>query len=134
METPGYYQQSCYELLEFTADYEMSWISGEEGLHFTDAGDFYEAEFDMWQVEYREGMDPAILPLAGPLDCPAGAHAALWGEGDLDRCVPCPAATPDTIPPSGPRRQVCDSFLDLSGPARPRSLHEGSRAIAMPSR
>lgn len=72
VETPGYYQQSCYELLEFTADYEMSWISGEEGLHFTDAGDFYEAEFDMWQVEYREGMQiwgwldrPAVLPGEG---------------------------------------------------------------------
>jgi hypothetical protein len=72
VETPGFYQQSCYDLLEITSDYEMSWISGEEGLHFEDAGDYYEADFDLWQVEYREGMQiwgwldrPSVLPGTG---------------------------------------------------------------------
>ncbi len=72
VETPGYYQQSCYELFELTADYELSWISGEDGLDFVDEGDYYEAEFNMWQVEYREGMQlwgwvdkPTINPQEG---------------------------------------------------------------------
>ena len=72
VETPGYFQQSCYDLFEITADYEMSWISGDEGLHFTDEGDFYEAEFNMWQVEYRKDMQiwgwldkPTIDPQQG---------------------------------------------------------------------
>ena len=57
VESADFYRDYCYDLFEVTADYEVSFVSGEEGLDFVenDDGDF-EAEFNMWQVTYFEGM------------------------------------------------------------------------------
>ncbi|MCB9795513.1 MAG: hypothetical protein H6741_22635 [Alphaproteobacteria bacterium] len=61
-----YYRSYCYDLFEYTADYEMDFISGyaedEDGnltalTSFTENADGdFEASFDMWQVTYYQGM------------------------------------------------------------------------------
>lgn len=58
IESADYYQAYCYELFDYTADFELDFISGEDGLDFTLSADgqYFEAQFDMWQVEYHEGM------------------------------------------------------------------------------
>ncbi len=53
-----YFRSYCYELFEYTADYEMEWISGESGLDFTlsDDSQYFEADFDLWMVQHYESM------------------------------------------------------------------------------
>ncbi len=63
VDSPDYFRSYCYELLNFTDDFELSFIAcpdgreGCNGLHFeqNDDGDF-EAEFDLWQVNYQPNM------------------------------------------------------------------------------
>lgn len=58
IESSDYYRAYCYELFDYTADFELDFISGEDGLDFklSDDGQYFEAEFDMWQVEYHPNM------------------------------------------------------------------------------
>ena len=69
VDSPEYFRSYCYELFEYTADYELAFISEtdrdqdgqisteEMTLDFTEnaEGDF-EAEFDLWQVTYYPEM------------------------------------------------------------------------------
>lgn len=57
VENADYFREYCYDLFEVTADYEMAFLSGDDGLDFSEnsEGDF-EAEFDMWQVTYKQDM------------------------------------------------------------------------------
>ncbi len=57
VESSDFYRDYCYDLFEVTADYEISWVSGADGLDFVvnDDGDF-EAQYNLWQVTYFEGM------------------------------------------------------------------------------
>ena len=53
-----YFRQYCYELFEVTADYELAFISGEDGLHFVENSDGdFEADFDIYQIDYHQGME-----------------------------------------------------------------------------
>ncbi len=63
VDNPDYFRSYCYELLNFTDDFELSFIScpdgreGCNGLHFEENADGdFEAEFDLWQVNYQAGM------------------------------------------------------------------------------
>lgn len=58
IESADYYRAYCYELFDYTADFEMDFLSGEDGLDFKLSADglYFEAEFDMWQVEFHPGM------------------------------------------------------------------------------
>ncbi|MED5374722.1 MAG: hypothetical protein VX899_27130 [Myxococcota bacterium] len=74
VDSAGYFQTVCYDLFEITADYEMEWISevtyeGEkiDRLDFVENADGdFEAEFNMWRVNYRQGMQ-----LWGWMDAPS---------------------------------------------------------------
>jgi hypothetical protein len=64
VESAAYFQSYCYELFDYTADYELSFISCADpddpencGLHFEEnaAGDF-EADFTLWQSTYHQNM------------------------------------------------------------------------------
>ncbi len=63
VDSPDYFRSYCYELLNFTDDYELSFVAcpdgreGCEGMHFEENADGdFEAEFDLWQVNYQPGM------------------------------------------------------------------------------
>jgi len=57
VQSGDYMRQSCYELFEITADYEMAWISGDDGLDFTENADGdFEADFSLWHTNYKQGM------------------------------------------------------------------------------
>lgn len=57
VQSGDFFRQSCYELFEITADYEMAWVSGESGLDFVEnpEGDF-EADFNLWHANFKPGM------------------------------------------------------------------------------
>lgn len=56
VESEDYYRAYCYNLFEYTADYEMIWLAGED-LDFEENSDGdFEAGFDMWQVTYYPNM------------------------------------------------------------------------------
>ena len=58
VESADYYRQYCYELFEVTADYEISWVSGED-LDFEKSadGEYYEADFNLWRINYIQNME-----------------------------------------------------------------------------
>ena len=67
VQSGDFFQQSCYDTFEITADYEMAWVSGEDGLDFVENSDGdFEADFDLWHTNYKPGMT-----LWGWLDTPS---------------------------------------------------------------
>ncbi len=63
VDSPDYFRSYCYDLLNFTDDYELSFVAcpdgreGCNGLHFEENGDGdFQAEFDLWQVTYQPKM------------------------------------------------------------------------------
>jgi hypothetical protein len=65
VDSPDFFRSYCYELFQYTADYELTFLSefvnanGEETntLDFAvNANGDYEAEFDLWQVTYKPDM------------------------------------------------------------------------------
>lgn len=57
VESPDYFRQYCYELFEVTADYELAFISGEDGLDFVENSDGdFEADFSIYQIDYHQDM------------------------------------------------------------------------------
>jgi len=56
VESSAFYQSYCLDLFNFTADYELDFISGED-LDFTENNDGdFESSFDLWQVQYFQNM------------------------------------------------------------------------------
>ncbi len=66
VDSPDYFRSYCYELLNYTDDYELSFIACPDGLNADGTcsgldfeensdGDFV-AEFDLWQVTYQQDM------------------------------------------------------------------------------
>ncbi len=69
VDSADYFRASCYQLLEVTADWELSFIASENGgldFSLSDDGAWWEAEFDLWQVTYHKGMK-----LWGWMDAPS---------------------------------------------------------------
>lgn len=65
VDSPDFFRTYCYELFQYTADYELTFLSSftnANGIEMNtldfsvnDDGD-YEAQFDLWQVSYKENM------------------------------------------------------------------------------
>lgn len=52
-----YYRAYCYDLFEYTADFELQFLTGEGGVQFTENADGdFEAPFDLWHTVYKKGM------------------------------------------------------------------------------
>ena len=85
VDSPDYFRSYCYELLNFTDDYELSFVAcpdgreGCEGMHFEENADGdFEAEFDLWQVNYQPGMQ-----VWGWMDAPGSDYNFTTCNPDL---------------------------------------------------
>ena len=65
VDSPEFFRTYCYELFQYTADYELTFLSkfvNANGLEMNtldfevNADGDYEAQFDLWQVSYKPGM------------------------------------------------------------------------------
>jgi hypothetical protein len=65
VDSPDFFRSYCYELFQYTADYELTFISefvnadglDQNTLDFTENADGdFEAVFDLWQVTYKPDM------------------------------------------------------------------------------
>lgn len=65
VDSPDFFRSYCYELFQYTADYELTFISEfvnadgleQNTLDFTENADGdFEAVFDLWQVTYKPDM------------------------------------------------------------------------------
>jgi hypothetical protein len=90
VDSAEYFRAYCYELFQYTADYELAFVSNAdmdgdgtvadgEGLHFAENpnGDF-EANFTLWQVTYKPDMQ-----LWGWMDTPSEKYT--FSTCDPDR-------------------------------------------------
>jgi len=65
VDSPDFFRSYCYELFQYTADYELTFLSqfvNANGLEMNtmdfevNADGDYEAKFDLWQVSYKPDM------------------------------------------------------------------------------
>lgn len=57
VNSSDYFRAYCYDLFEYTADFELQFLAGEDGLDFTENADGdFEATFDLWHTVYKPGM------------------------------------------------------------------------------